>query len=45
MHVSPDTTPTAQQPPTASYGFHCGIDGRDFTSAVQRVIAALKAEG
>jgi uncharacterized protein (DUF302 family) len=32
-------------PEATAYGFHCGIEGKDFGAAVARVTEALKTEG
>ncbi len=38
--------PTTMATPAATaYGFHCGIDDKDFAKAVARVTEALKTEG
>ena len=40
-----NTASTTHPPPTASYGFHCGLKAKDFAQAVTLVTEALKAEG
>jgi len=42
MSHAPTTTAT---PAATAYGFHCGIDDKDFARAVARVTEALKTEG
>lgn len=39
------TSSSSAAPNAAAYGFHCGIEGKDFGAAVARVTEALKAEG
>jgi uncharacterized protein (DUF302 family) len=39
------TASPSSEPTTAAYGFHCELQGKDFTAAVARVTEALKAEG
>jgi uncharacterized protein (DUF302 family) len=36
---------SSSAPAAAAYGFHCGIESRDFDHAVAQVTEALKAEG
>ncbi len=39
------TPSSSSAPKAAAYGFHCGLEGKDFGAAVVRVTEALKAEG